>query len=546
MGWHIIQMQGDMVMEAVSMRRWHKSLFSLFYFLVGCFFSGQNAQAIEYRAFSMRQADKLSSSGQKNIPELSQVGGITYLVGLVHDRDNKDLVLVGLVCPGPPILLDDIVVAMRSRLLIDEWPKVSIEPTIETVTNRQQDVVFKGGITDTPYGAALLDCDVVLKKYALGLSELASDVPPYKELCETDLRERIRREGSEVLHLQWFPIDKIPSLESDLRGCDIISEHTHQVRFWFYPLDESRVTELDGVFVIHGLVLGIRTEVYGTTSADAEKPTDMNADQFARNFISHFSSVAAKYPILRRLPALYQLAAISESMAKVSPDERPELSYFIEHYQVPRSTTPRKYKLIEYCCVADRSDGRKQVLRLCGGVEISTLVEELNSGNSAALRTAVLGSRPSHEALSWSVPIAGWKIIEEGFPLIASQSAKVWRQAVSDETRKEGCVMSNQEFVIERPSKIGSDYKKFFGFPPPPPPPPGTASSGRFTLSFSNKLPTLSSSPGGISMKMTVFDESFRLADRDIESLRDDILKSMGPNTLCSPVIKEANKNEKK
>ena len=96
-------------------------------------FTFSDVLAAEYVAFSLRVAQKrivstpMGKDYRKLHPEVFTLGGITKIRGLVYDRKNEDVILVGERDPERSILtLDDFVVALRARFIHGKWPLVSI------------------------------------------------------------------------------------------------------------------------------------------------------------------------------------------------------------------------------------------------------------------------------------------------------------------------------------------------------------------------------------------------------------------------------------
>ena len=108
------------------------------------------AQGDDIRAFSLREAERVAAEGRGAD---TTIGGITRVAGMVHDAASGDVIIVGKADSSlPPIGLDDVIVALRARLLRDEIPMVSIDRTDETDATGQQDVRFVGGIENTQFG----------------------------------------------------------------------------------------------------------------------------------------------------------------------------------------------------------------------------------------------------------------------------------------------------------------------------------------------------------------------------------------------------------
>ena len=149
------------------------------------------------KAFSLREANRLVKEGKADAPGLANLGGITRIVGMVFDRDTGDVILIGKVRSDmPPASLDDLVVALRSRLGKGQYPKVSIDMVEDTAKTGMQKVRFEGGIEETQFGGDFLDSDVVLKLYSLDLLQRVHGVEPYLKLYEADVGRKWPRRTS--------------------------------------------------------------------------------------------------------------------------------------------------------------------------------------------------------------------------------------------------------------------------------------------------------------------------------------------------------------
>jgi hypothetical protein len=85
----------------------------------------------------------------------------------------------------------------------------------------------------------------------------------------------------------------------------------------------------------------------------------------------------------------------------------------------------------------------------------------LNAGDYSALKDVVLRSRPSSDAVSWPLPLGGWRLPWEPPSQTEHQGAGPRQQAP-------GCSFSTQSFVL---GPAGSAGRQFRGFPPSPLPP---------------------------------------------------------------------------
>ena len=380
--------------------------------------SRQNALTGKYIAFSLLEAQRQAKSGNPASPALAHLGGMTRLVGLVHDPETGDVILVGKVVEGrPQVNLDDLIVALRARLVSATWPLVSIDPTTETAKTGLQTVRFEGGIEDTRFGEQFLDCDILLKKYSLELLDCITGVESYKTLCETSIRSRLRVKGVTVRSAEWLSAQKAHRSIRKFYQRPIQAQESFLSRFWFRPLPLG-VDEIEGVFVIRDLCLCVAKEVIerrenGLHSDSGAAVGDVAAGDFSRRFTEHFPKMASKYPGLKRLEMLYAMVAAAEAIARL--EHRPDLHYFLYDYELPGLTTDKHYDLIELCGILRCSDGSDYLVKISGGIELRTLLTRLNGGDVDAMRQMVLGSRPSQRSLYWVLPLAHWRIPNEQY-----------------------------------------------------------------------------------------------------------------------------------
>ncbi len=338
------------------------------------------ASAASYVAYSLGVAERRLQAGGDS-GEAARLGGITRLAGLVHDRACGDLLLVGRTATDDPApRLDDLVVALRSVLVLKVWPVVSIEPLPDTARTGEQQVYFEGGVEDTPFGHDLLAADVVLKKLGLDLLDSAA----------------------------WNGRSYFSRLLAIVGGGNW--QGNHCTRFWFFPLSPSLASR-DEVFVIKDVRVGVCAEVMaanrGGRPADADQCRDEAGEAFAAELTANYAAVGRRYPEVGRLKPLCDVLAIARGVADL-PDP-PDLRYWLEQYTVPATPTPATYPLLRREAPVD-VNGRPCRLVAAGGIELRALELRLQQGDVTALREAVLKSRPSAEALTWPVPLGNWRI----------------------------------------------------------------------------------------------------------------------------------------
>jgi len=338
------------------------------------------AVADDIIAFSLREAERQLKAGRSS-ETIKRLGGMTRVIGGVIDETSADVIVMGGREAGnPPVSLDDLVVALRARLVHHAWPLVSIDRTADTTATGQQRVRFEGGdgLAKSAFGKALLDADVVLKK--LGLRMLSAEiwgVRSYFDLCAEAARTG--------------------ALEENVGS-----------RFWFRPRESNRVLVGQGVIVVHSLRVGVQTEVM---SVNGQSPTagfrDKIGDRFAEALSARLSDVGAYHREVARLNPLYGFVVLAKGLE--SQAALPDMSYWLTTYRVPTVDTPATYPLLRQRAQVSTKGGAK-ILDVDGGIELQAAAIRLRDGDATALREVVLRTRPSPETLTWKLPVSVAKI----------------------------------------------------------------------------------------------------------------------------------------
>jgi hypothetical protein len=453
-----------------------------------------------FRAFSLRQASReaLREAGGE---ELRTLGGITRLAGFVFDRASGDVILVGDTAPGlPGLRFDDLVTALRARILQDEWPLVSIDPVPGSDVSGMMQVRFNG-LEDTSMGHDLLDCDIFLK--GSSLDDANSEVPSYRRLLADEIRAEVSALGARVLDMRWEDEGGEDLLRGQV-GTPVAGAADYQARFWFYSMDPYRTTGCGDVFCIKELVIGVRSE---KTLFAKDCTGDRARAKFASEWTVNLPALCNRAPVLRRLKGAYDLVAVAEAIRSCDPPL--DLRDLLREYPVPVVATRRDVPLRVVVGLVERSDRLRHLIRLSGGIDLRTAVQLLNYGDLGPLKDIVLACRPSLDALSWSLAVTDWTM-----PNSADLNTSV--QAVPShawEDRTCGCFLSCQSVVLARAGEGPAGQPAFEGFPAVVCPAPLR----------------------GVSMRMEVTDGSFRPAVGDaLQRVRQDVLKQMKRRgTMC-------------
>jgi hypothetical protein len=481
-----------------------------------------------YIAFSLREATTYAQNG-KRTTELLQLGGMTRIAGMVYDRENKDIILVGLKVPElPKARFDDLVVALRARFVHDEYPLVSIDPLEDTEQTKLQKVRFDGHIGNTHFGKNFLECDILLKLYSLQKVITLQSVPPYNILLEQDINDNVKNAGAKVLKISWHSAYEGNKLIENHHGTPVSSSESYQARFWFYAMEPYTTKHKEDVFIIKELQIGLKSEdIYQDKTVLPNRAREV----FTEKWINNFDEVYQKYPRLKRLKILYDLVAVANAIRTI--ESQPYLEYLLKEYSVSTVPTDTTYKLEELYGVVERSDDLLHLVRISGGIEFKPEIKYLNYGDVTPLLSIVLNSRPSPMALTWTLPLKGWKMPN-------TQDLNLWNvdtghnssQFSFKDGERNGFSVLYQSVILNpelRANDETDDYKfrRFSGFPPPPPPPPPLK---------------------GVSMHMIVDEGSFKHESEDkLDTLREKTLKSRpSSDSLSWPSTIKDEKDEKK
>jgi len=376
--------------------------------------------ADEYVAFSLKVAQQRVEAGgpdwRETKPDVFYLGGMTKVVGLVYDRQNNDPIIVGeRILNRAPLTLDDLVVALRSRLVRAEWPEVSIDPTLQTEKTKMQVVRFEGGVENTQFGLDLFEADLRLKKLGWGLIQSGvSSVMSHWDLC-------LQRYG------------------------DVSGSRSVVNRFWFRPV-LNNVCVLEDVAAFRELKIGVFTEVL-SAAIDGKKIGglssfhDPTADAFVEGIRDHFDELAEKHPSFSRVRGLLELVGLASAIQLMK--QIPDLSYWLREYEPRRVATPRQLEELVRSEKLERTAGGIRSVftqEFSGGVQLMALALGLKKGVVTALRDAVLKTRPGQDALTWGFLVGDWVI-----PLQADSSN--WAAAL--QLRLQVVFLLKQERYVE-------------------------------------------------------------------------------------------------
>lgn len=356
----------------------------------------------DFVAYSLREADRLAARGCVTA-ELLELGSMTRIIGMVLDAPSRDVILVGRNLAGPPVTLDHLVVTLRSRLLRDEWPALSLDATPDPLLLGVSTV---GGIAGTIVQREFLDADVLLKTISLRETAPHQAIPTFRALALARRLEQLRSEGVEPGPARWLERDEMQSRITSFQGRGIAATATAQARFWFSPRRPQRFVTRDGVFAIEELALCVQVELMGSP----ELPSPDSAEiRFAEATSAALENGLRASTTLGALKPIYDLTAVAEGIRNLP--ERPELPFLLHDYTVAAVASRDTWGAEEFCAVIARPDGVSELLQITGGVELFADLQWLEAGDFGRLRGIVLSARPSQDTLTWRLPLEGWSML---------------------------------------------------------------------------------------------------------------------------------------
>lgn len=320
----------------------------------------QSSASASYRAVSL-DAFEHAAQAHRSDAQAVGLGGINRILGMVVAPDG-DLYIVGRHDSKVPALTRDHLAAALRAAEMQEWPLVSLDGMTDTPSTRLLKVRFEGGIASTSLGADLLRADVALKRFALGLISL----------------------------------DRL-GVHSYL-DASVASGSTNEVstRFWFMPSDRTALRQRDGVFTIRRLAIAVKTEIRNTGAADHP------AEQFAAELENALAVVASENPDIARIKPLFDLAQLAKAITEARSKE--DLHFWLHEYRLTLEETPQTFDLLKNT----RAMGGGRTIQVSGGISLEVLDSQIADGDLSALRDAVVFSRPTNNAFTWTVPIAAW------------------------------------------------------------------------------------------------------------------------------------------
>jgi hypothetical protein len=369
-------------------------------------------------AFSLRAAERILTQPEPQGAEVANLAGITRPLGLVYDPDAQDLVIFGQVGNGDPILLDDLVVMMRTVIELGTWPLCSIDQTPETAFTGMQTVRFEG-IESTSLGTDCFLADTILKSLALGdITAEDLDIPSYFDM----LLEGIQEDGYRA------------SISS---------------RLWGYPMQPSLIMR-ENTFAIRDLQIGVQAEAVHDPTSQMPTLRDEIAEDFAQQLTQNYDLLSSAYPELGRMAVMFRLAALAHGMRSLH--DSPDLRYWLDEYDVPVVMTATEYPALRRAETLDVGEETLTV-QVEGGIGMDDGTLRLEDGDLSVLREAVLRSRPDQGTLTWRIALhSAWFEGDAALDESEASTGESRRRASVDG----GTYLTRRVEVVSRPAPVRS------------------------------------------------------------------------------------------
>ncbi len=362
-------------------------------------------------------------------PEVATLAGIGQLDGFVVEQDNADVILIGWRSETWPALhLDDLAVNIRNIWNDEPQPYCSLDPRQEDVLkiNRltseagpmthvgdmdrffarlekaqgPQTVVVGGVPKNSRHAHVMIDADYHMKKLSQGLVRVDA-IPSCINLVMNAAEESIRTKGD------------VPALGMSMS------------RFWFHigkdePTFQQNESEnivcLDRCSVV---VLTEKQRAAADGSLYDSGGDDPHAQAFARELSDHYHEAAAQVREYADLENIFRLSVLLKAMHKQNAASKAglDLAFFLEGYACQMETPmPSSMPGLANSKKAQGTLTKGATMYeyvlfpiVCGGVSMETPITSRQFSNNNSTRLdqlyqAVIRSRPSRDALCWSLP----------------------------------------------------------------------------------------------------------------------------------------------
>ena len=350
---------------------------------------GDMSQPTELRKISLKQLDAVIAQhladGSPLPDEVKYLAGLQRIKYVLVYPEHNDIVLagfgegwkvdnrgnvVGLTTGRPVLLLDDLLVALRTgELAANGGISCSIDPTKDGLQRLQAFMKTQNTIGPDPL-ATINNIQETLGAQTITVSGVPSNSHFARVLVAADYKmKRLAMKFDEA------PIAGLPSF-LDMTKANGRGMRQMMPRWWLATDYDSLLTDAEGLtWELRGQGVKAFTEDdFATATGNREHTGKANpvAQKWADNMTHHFEALAAKEPIFGELRNIMDLAVVSaliykENLAAKSSFSMPTLlnesDLVTEEYYVP-SKVDSKASFVK--------KGRNWVISASGGVQINS------------------------------------------------------------------------------------------------------------------------------------------------------------------------------
>jgi tetratricopeptide (TPR) repeat protein len=229
---------------------------------------------------------------------LRHPGQLRRLHGLLIDAEKNDVLLVGSTeGQGEPLTIDELIVGFRSAWCDASTPLCSLEPDPQNMGGPQT-AVIAGVDRETQFARVMLDADYTMKRLVFG--QLKIDSPGFVDL-HSAYAAYFASQGKEnaALANHWT------------------------ARFWFMPAPPAEGAirlSADGSLAMFDCRVQVLTENLAQRGNSFANTGSRNpvVERITTNFSEHFDLFEGRFPVIRELHALCDIALAAQLARKMN------------------------------------------------------------------------------------------------------------------------------------------------------------------------------------------------------------------------------------
>lgn len=273
-------------------------------------------------------------------PTLRHLRGFTWFFGFVIDRENGDVILLGIRDPNRPVIDVDCVVTAIKAVYSGKTPACSLDAHPNP---KWQKSVIRGVAWNTRWAEIMIEADYLMKRICQGRVD-----PKISGMSSwTEKRADIIRSGRRLerqLNRWWFNRPKREVPRSLILDDDLVIIYKNPVVL----LTEQAVGGKFGT---------------GTIAEEAQ--------HFARAFTQNMTLLGYRYQSIGELLGLYRLLDIFVHLRSIGQVAPPEPEFWCKTYRHPYGGPPEVFPTLTTTVEGVKDDrGKVWEISVFGGVEM--------------------------------------------------------------------------------------------------------------------------------------------------------------------------------